>query len=95
MKNYIIEVDGVVSYSTDNLEFAVKAATHIMHLHPDAHVTVCRQLQEMPFSRIFWNQEGHEEMMPATGNEVLFWSPELGDYWRNEFVSNDGYYYYG
>lgn len=54
-----------------------------------------RELEEMPFDKVFTTANGNEELCRATGLEVCLGNPEdLSDWW-NEYVDSNGDLYYG
>ena len=51
-----------------------------------------RELNYMPYDKMFDTNEGNEELCHATGIEVL--DPSNGEWW-NEYVDSNGEYHYG
>ena len=57
-----------------------------------SHITAERELETMPFDKMFEVTEGRRELCHATGIEVKF---EGDDTWWNEYQDSDGDYWYG
>lgn len=57
-----------------------------------------RELDEMPFDKVFETKNGNEEFCHATGWEVNFEDPAAPDFWQwwyNEYKDSEGNLYYG
>lgn len=57
-----------------------------------------RELDTMPYDKVFDLVDGGEGFCQATGWEVNFENPDAPDFWRwwwNEYEDTDGNLYYG
>ena len=58
-------------------------------------ITAERELETMPFDKMFEVAEGRQELCHATGIEVCFGNPDnLADWW-NEYQDSEGDFWYG
>ena len=58
-------------------------------------ITSERELETMPFDKMFEVAEGRWELCHATGREVCFGDPSDPADWWNEYIDSDGDYWYG
>ena len=58
-----------------------------------------RELETMPFAKVFETENGNEELCNATGYKVNFEETDYDEHgssnWWNEYVDNDGNLHYG
>lgn len=58
-------------------------------------ITAERELETMPFDKMFHVAEGRQELCHATGKEVCFGDTKNPANWWNEYQDSDGEFWYG